>query len=115
MSEAVTMDKLVSLCKRRGFIFQSSEIYGGLASCWDYGPVGVEFKRNVKNAWWRSMVETRDDVVGLDCSIMMHPTVWKASGMSRASAIRSSSASPATCAGEPTSSRSKPAPPAEAS
>jgi len=80
MSEAVTMDKLVSLCKRRGFIFQSSEIYGGLASCWDYGPVGVEFKRNVKNAWWRSMVETRDDVVGLDCSIMMHPTVWKASG-----------------------------------
>ncbi|MCK9356140.1 MAG: glycine--tRNA ligase [Dehalococcoidia bacterium] len=80
MSDAVTMDKIVSLCKRRGFIFQSSEIYGGLASCWDYGPVGVEFKRNVKNAWWRSMVETRDDVVGLDCSIMMHPMVWKASG-----------------------------------
>ena len=80
MSEAVTMEKIVSLCKRRGFIFQSSEIYGGLASCWDYGPVGVEFKRNVKNAWWRSMVETRDDVVGLDCSIMMHPMVWKASG-----------------------------------
>ncbi|TFH37391.1 MAG: glycine--tRNA ligase, partial [Dehalococcoidia bacterium] len=74
------MDKIVSLCKRRGFIFQSSEIYGGLGSCWDYGPVGVELKRNVKNAWWHSIVETRGDVVGLDCSIMMHPMVWKASG-----------------------------------
>ncbi len=80
MSESVTMEKIVSLCKRRGFIFQSSEIYGGLGSCWDYGPVGVELKRNVKNAWWRSIVETRGDVVGLDCSIMMHPMVWKASG-----------------------------------
>jgi len=80
MSEDVTMDKIVSLCKRRGFIFQSSEIYGGLGSCWDYGPVGVELKRNVKNAWWRSMVESRGDSVGLDCSIMMHPTVWRASG-----------------------------------
>jgi glycyl-tRNA synthetase len=80
MSESVTMDKIVSLCKRRGFVFQSSEIYGGLGSCWDYGPVGVELKRNVKNAWWRSIVETRGDVVGLDCSIMMHPMVWKASG-----------------------------------
>jgi len=80
MSDGVTMDKIVSLCKRRGFVFQSSEIYGGLASCWDYGPMGVELKRNVKNAWWRSMVEERPDVVGLDCSIMMHPTVWKASG-----------------------------------
>ncbi len=80
MSDTVTMDKIVSLCKRRGFIFQSSEIYGGLASCWDYGPVGVELKRNVKNAWWRSVVESRGDVVGLDCSIMMHPIVWQASG-----------------------------------
>ncbi len=80
MSDSVTMEKIVSLCKRRGFIFQSSEIYGGLGSCWDYGPVGVELKRNVKNAWWRSIVETRGDVVGLDCSIMMHPMVWKASG-----------------------------------
>ncbi|MFC2008550.1 glycine--tRNA ligase [Chloroflexota bacterium] len=80
MSDAVTMEKVVSLCKRRGFIFQSSEIYGGLGSCWDYGPMGVELKRNVKNAWWRTMVEERSDVVGLDCSIMMHPTVWKASG-----------------------------------
>ncbi|HHE41913.1 MAG TPA: glycine--tRNA ligase [Dehalococcoidia bacterium] len=74
------MDKIVSLCKRRGFIFQSSEIYGGLASCWDYGPVGVELKRNVKNAWWRTMVEERGDVVGIDSSIIMHPMVWKASG-----------------------------------
>ncbi len=80
MADTITMEKLVSLCKRRGFIFQSSEIYGGLGSCWDYGPVGVELKRNVKNAWWRSVVEQRADVVGLDCSIMMHPTVWKASG-----------------------------------
>ena len=80
MADSITMEKLVSLCKRRGFIFQSSEIYGGLGSCWDYGPVGVELKRNVKNAWWRTMVEQRADVVGLDCSIMMHPTVWKASG-----------------------------------
>ncbi len=80
MADTITMEKLVSLSKRRGFIFQSSEIYGGLGSCWDYGPVGVELKRNVKNAWWRSMVEQRADVVGLDCSIMMHPTVWKASG-----------------------------------
>ena len=80
MAETITMEKIVSLCKRRGFIFQSSEIYGGLGSCWDYGPIGVELKRNVKNAWWKAIVEQRADVVGLDCSIMMHPTVWKASG-----------------------------------
>src|SRR6186997_2370377 len=74
------MDKLVSLCKRRGFIFQSSEIYGGLNGFWDYGPLGVELKRNVKEAWWRDTVTTRPDVVGLDCAIMMHPRVWEASG-----------------------------------
>jgi len=74
------MEKIVSLCKRRGFIFPSSEIYGGLSSCWDYGPMGVELKRNVKNSWWKAMVQERDDVVGIDTSIMMHPTVWKASG-----------------------------------
>ena len=74
------MEKIVSLCKRRGFIFQSSEIYGGLASTWDYGPMGVELKRNVKNAWWRSVVHTRDDVVGLDTAILMHPQTWVASG-----------------------------------
>ncbi|MSQ32270.1 MAG: glycine--tRNA ligase [Dehalococcoidia bacterium] len=74
------METIVSLCKRRGFIFQSSEIYGGAASTWDYGPLGVELKRNVKNAWWRSMVLDRDDIVGLDAAILMAPQVWVASG-----------------------------------
>jgi glycyl-tRNA synthetase len=74
------MEKLVSLSRRRGFVFQSSEIYGGLSSCWDYGPLGVELKRNIKEAWRRSMVRERDDVVGLDSSILMHPDVWRASG-----------------------------------
>ncbi len=80
MPDNVDMEKIVSLCKRRGFVFPSSEIYGGLASCWDYGPVGVELKRNVKNAWWKVMVQDREDVVGIDTSIMMHPGVWAASG-----------------------------------
>jgi glycyl-tRNA synthetase len=80
MPTKVDMEKIVSLCKRRGFIFPSSEIYGGLASCWDYGPMGVELKRNVKDAWWKAIVQDRDDVVGLDTSIMMHPGVWAASG-----------------------------------
>jgi len=80
MSKITKLDDIVSLCKRRGFIFQSSEIYGGLASCYDYGPLGVELKNNVKKAWWRSVVQMRDDVVGLDCSILMHPMVWKSSG-----------------------------------
>jgi glycyl-tRNA synthetase len=74
------MDKLVSLCKRRGFIFPSSEIYGGINGFWDYGPLGVELKRNIKDAWWRDNVMARDDMVGLDCSIIMHPRVWEASG-----------------------------------
>jgi len=74
------LDKLVSLAKRRGIIFPSSEIYGGLASVWDYGPVGVELKRNVKNLWWKSFVTERDDIFGIDASILMHPNVWKASG-----------------------------------
>src|SRR6186997_2641941 len=74
------MDKLVSLCKRRGFIFQSSEIYGGTGSVWDYGPLGVELQRNVKEAWWRAMVHERDDIEGLDAAILMHPRVWEASG-----------------------------------
>src|SRR5690349_7069424 len=86
------MDKLVSLCKRRGFIFPSSEIYGGLNGFWDYGPLGVELKRNVKETWWRDMVSAHDDLAtlpgapgpyemtGLDCSIIMHPQVWKCSG-----------------------------------
>lgn len=80
ITTSVDMDKIVSLCKRRGFIFQSSEIYGGLGSCWDYGPLGVELKRNVKDAWWKAMVHDRDDVVGLDSAILMHPQVWVASG-----------------------------------
>jgi glycyl-tRNA synthetase len=76
----VDMDKIVSLCKRRGFIFQSSEIYGGTGSCWDYGPLGVELKNNVKRSWWRDNVQSRGDMVGLDSSILMHPRVWQASG-----------------------------------
>jgi len=78
--EKVTMEKLVSLCKRRGFVFQSSEIYGGLGSCWDYGPLGVELKNNVKAAWWQANVRERDDMVGLDSAILMHPQIWKSSG-----------------------------------
>ena len=76
----VTMEKLVSLAKRRGFVFPSSEIYGGLGSTWDYGPLGVLMKNNVKAAWWRAMVQERDDIVGLDAAILMHPRVWEASG-----------------------------------
>ena len=74
------MEKLVSLCKRRGFIFQSSEIYGGITSCWDFGPLGVEMKRNIKDSWWRAMTQKRDDIEGLDASIIMHPEVWVTSG-----------------------------------
>src|SRR5467141_775829 len=79
-ADAQRMEKIVSLCKRRGFIFQSSEIYGGLNGCWDYGPLGVELKRNLKNYWWRVMVHERDDVVGMDGSILMNRAVGKASG-----------------------------------
>src|SRR6266436_121002 len=82
------MDKLVSLCKRRGFIFQSSEIYGGISGFWDYGPLGVELKRNIKDAWWHDMVRNPPpgpdgqeiSMVGVDCSIIMNPKVWEASG-----------------------------------
>src|ERR671921_949017 len=74
------MEKLVSLCKRRGYIFQSSEIYGGTGSVWDYGPLGVELKKNLKDRWWFSMVRARDDIEGLDAAILMHPRVWEASG-----------------------------------
>jgi glycyl-tRNA synthetase len=74
------MEKIVSLCQRRGFIFPSSAIYGGLSSCWDYGPLGVELKRNIKQAWWQAEVQERDDMVGLDASILMHPQTWEASG-----------------------------------
>jgi glycyl-tRNA synthetase len=74
------MEKIVSLAKRKGYIFQSSEIYGGLNSCYDYGPLGIELKKNVKELWWKSMVYERDDVEGVDASILMHPKVWEASG-----------------------------------
>ena len=74
------MERIVSLAKRRGFIFPSSEIYGGINGFWDYGPLGVELKRNVKDAWWQDIVHSRDDIVGLDCSIIMNPKVWEASG-----------------------------------
>lgn len=75
-----SIDTLVSLCKRRGFIFPSSEIYGGFANSWDYGPLGVELKNNIKRAWWKRFVQQRDDVVGLDATILMNPKVWEASG-----------------------------------
>ncbi len=77
---ATTMEKIVSLCKRRGILFQSSEIYGGINACYDYGPLGVELKRNINRCWWESMVHQREDIVGLDAAILMHPKVWEASG-----------------------------------
>jgi glycyl-tRNA synthetase len=78
--EIPLMEKIVSLCKRRGFIFQSSEIYGGINGFWDYGPLGAELKRNLRDTWWRAMTREREDVVGLDATIIMHPAIWKASG-----------------------------------
>ena len=74
------IEEIVSLAKRRGFVFQSSEIYGGLNGFFDYGPLGVELRKNIKDAWWEDMVRRRDDVVGLDSSIVMNPKVWEASG-----------------------------------
>src|SRR5712671_4035910 len=79
-ARAVTMEKLVNLCKRRGLVFPTSDIYGGLGSTFDYGPLGVELKRNVKEAWWREMVQRRTDVLGLDSAILQHPRTWEASG-----------------------------------
>jgi len=80
MMADTTMDKLVSLCKRRGFIYQSSEIYGGLSGAWDYGPLGVQLKNNIRDFWWKEMTQMHDNIVGLDASILMHPRVWEASG-----------------------------------
>ena len=74
------MDKIVALCKRRGFIFPGSEIYGGLSNSWDYGPLGVELKNNIKNIWWERFVHQRDDMVGIDAALIMNPKVWQASG-----------------------------------
>lgn len=76
----ISMEKIVSLCKRRGFVFQSSEVYGGQAGAWDYGPVGIELKKNIQNAWWREMTQLHDNIAGLDAAILMHPRVWEASG-----------------------------------
>src|SRR4051794_41645716 len=75
-----SLETIVSLSKRRGFVFPSSEIYGGINAVWDYGPLGVELKNNVKRAWWRAMVQEREDIVGLDAGILMHPEVWRTSG-----------------------------------
>lgn len=80
MTKKVAMEDLVSLCKRRGFIYQGSEIYGGLAGTWDYGPLGVALKRNIQNLWWKTFVEDRDDMYGVDAAILMNPKVWQASG-----------------------------------
>ena len=74
------MEKIVSLCKRRGLVFPSSEIYGGFGSCYDFGPLGVELKNNIKKAWWEEMVKFHEDIVGLDAAILMSPKVWQASG-----------------------------------
>src|SRR5215208_6205189 len=79
-STAVSMDAIVALAKRRGFIFQSSEIYGGLNGFFDYGPLGAELKKNIRDCWWSDMVHRRDDIVGIETSIIMHPKVWEASG-----------------------------------
>ena len=79
-TRVVTMEKVAALCKRRGFVFPGSDIYGGLANTWDYGPLGVELKRNIKDLWWRMFVHKRRDIVGLDAGILMHPRVWEASG-----------------------------------
>ena len=78
--DVVTMEKIVALCKRRGFIFPSSEIYGGVGSTYDYGHYGVLLKSNVKNEWWRAMLQERDDIVAIDSAILQHPRVWEASG-----------------------------------
>ena len=77
---AATMEKIVALCKRRGFVYPGSDIYGGLANTWDYGPLGVELKNNIKQLWWRTFVQRRRDIVGLDAGILMHPRIWEASG-----------------------------------
>ena len=75
-----SLDAIMSLCKRRGFIYQSSEIYGGMNGLWDYGPMGTELKRNIKEQWWKNIVHERSNIVGIDCAIIMHPEVWITSG-----------------------------------
>src|SRR3989344_9048001 len=80
MDKEGVMEKIVSLCKRRGFVYQGSETYGGLAGTWDYGPLGVALKKNIENLWWRYFVDSRDDMFGLDSAILMNPKVWESSG-----------------------------------
>ena len=108
----VSMDTLVSLCKRRGFVFPASEIYGGFGSTYDYGPLGVELKRNIKDAWWRSMVRERSDIVGIDTAIIQSPRVWKPAVTSRTSAIRWSTAANVRAASALITSKATPARPA---
>ena len=79
-TKELNLSEFVSLCKRRGFIYQSGEIYGGVGSTWDYGPMGTELKRNIKNLWWDTFVLKRNDIVGIDTSILTHQDIWKASG-----------------------------------
>ena len=76
----MSIEKIVSLCKRRGFVFQSSEIYGGYGAVYDYGPLGIELKNKISQLWWKSMTQLHDNIVGLDSGILMHPKIWKASG-----------------------------------
>ncbi|MFQ5452363.1 MAG: glycine--tRNA ligase, partial [Candidatus Paceibacterota bacterium] len=80
MSERVTLEKITALAKRRGFIYPSSEIYGGIKGFWDYGPLGTELKNNIKKEWWKNMVYQREDVIGVDAAVIMNPQVWEASG-----------------------------------
>ena len=110
MTTTTTLQTLTSLCRRRGFLFQSSEIYGGLASTWDYGPLGVELKNNVKRHWWQTFVWGRRDMVGLDAAILMHPEVWRASGHVENFTDPSSTAAVAASASAPTTSRATPVP-----
>ena len=105
--DVVTMDKIVALCKRRGFVFPSSEIYGGVGSTYDYGHYGVLLKNNVKNEWWRAMLQERDDIVAIDSAILQHPRVWEASRPPRrASRTRSWTAARASSASARTTWRS---------
>ncbi|MEK9200620.1 MAG: glycine--tRNA ligase, partial [Patescibacteria group bacterium] len=76
----LVMEKVVALCKRRGFVFPGSEIYGGLSNSWDFGPVGIQLKKNIKDLWWKTFVENRDDVLGMESTVIMSPKVWEASG-----------------------------------
>src|SRR5688500_18292610 len=99
------MDRVVNLCKRRGFVFPSSEVYGGFRSTWDYGPLGVLLKRNVKDAWWRAMVQDRDDIVGLDAAILMAPRCGRPAGTSRRSPIPLSTAATARSGSAPITCR----------